>query len=373
MTTTPFATSATPHITVNDCHADLAIIGSPENQVVIEIDDESPATHIERTGETIVVTAMDSCEIVCPASASITVQHVSGDLRVNELKGTLAIDTVNGDVSLRDIGPTMLRNIQGDLSVRDGSGDLRIETVRGDAKVKRVAGNVAIDRVSGDLVTSDLGQNASFGSVNGDISIDTDLKPGQAVMAKANGDIVLRINSGGAQLNLNSRGDLRCRVPVTNWQGNDRSATARLGDGSAAVSLTADGDLLVLPGSNRWDTDSFSGQVESMIESAMGQFESQMTRIQSDLEKRLGGLRGMGDRTERAAERARHAAERAKQRAERAAKSWGTFFTPGRPSAPPTPPAEPVTDQERLAVLKMVEEGKITADDAAKLLAAMEG
>jgi hypothetical protein len=32
-----------------------------------------------------------------------------------------------------------------------------------------------------------------------------------------------------------------------------------------------------------------------------------------------------------------------------------------------------VTDQERLMILKMVEEGKITADQAAQLLSALEG
>jgi hypothetical protein len=32
-----------------------------------------------------------------------------------------------------------------------------------------------------------------------------------------------------------------------------------------------------------------------------------------------------------------------------------------------------VSDQERLMILKMVEEGKITADQAAQLLSALEG
>jgi hypothetical protein len=102
-----------------------------------------------------------------------------------------------------------------------------------------------------------------------------------------------------------------------------------------------------------------------MIESAMSQFETQMSQVQHDLEQRFGKF---DKQAEKAAERAARSAERAKRRAERAAGSWG--FTVGRP---PVPPAEPVTDQERLMILKMVEEGKITADQAAQLLSALEG
>jgi hypothetical protein len=40
---------------------------------------------------------------------------------------------------------------------------------------------------------------------------------------------------------------------------------------------------------------------------------------------------------------------------------------------PPTPPSEPVAEEERLAVLKMLAEKKITAEQAEQLLNALEG
>jgi hypothetical protein len=43
------------------------------------------------------------------------------------------------------------------------------------------------------------------------------------------------------------------------------------------------------------------------------------------------------------------------------------------PPQPPKPPAEPISDAERMAILKMVQDKKITADEASKLLAALEG
>jgi hypothetical protein len=362
MTTTQYDTSATPHITVS-CHGDLSIIGSTDNRVLINIDDNSPATTVERNGETIVANAMEDCEIMCPANSSVTIQLASGDLRVMQLTGPLAIENVNGDAKLRDLGPIMIKNVQGDLDLRDIDGEAQVDTVRGDAIIKHAGAQLNIKRVSGDLVVEDLGAGASFERIDGDLKIETELQPNQSYTAAVNGDALLYVLGGGAKMNLTSKGEIRCRVPVTQWQGNDRAATGVLGDGSASVSLSAQGDVLILSGGGRWDAEGISDHVESMIESAMGRFESEMTRVQQQLEERFGSQ----------ADRMRRSADRAKRRAERAAGSWGSFFPSSRAAAPSTPPGEPVTDQERMAILKMVEEKKITADEAAKLLAALEG
>ena len=40
---------------------------------------------------------------------------------------------------------------------------------------------------------------------------------------------------------------------------------------------------------------------------------------------------------------------------------------------PPPPPSDPVTDEERMSILRMVEQKKISIAEAEKLLAALEG
>jgi len=369
MTIANYSTSATPQLVIT-CHNDLSITGSSEASVNIIIDEDSPANRVERRDETITITAVDSCDIVCPPGASIAIEQVSGDLRVTQIKGTLAIQSVNGDAAVRDVGPTDMQTVQGDFAARDVDGTLRVGAVRGDVKIKRVGGQVTADRISGDLVAQDLDSGAAFGQVAGDASLEIEFAPDQAYAANVKGDIVLRVNGGGAQLALKAGGDLRSRLSMINWQGNEHEAIGTIGDGSAKVALNAGGDLLVLPGKSGsgFDPNIFSEQVESMIESAMGQFESQMSRVQRELEERWG----KNNPLERAAERAKRSAERAQRRAERAAGSWGAFSTPPRPPAPPKP-AQPVSDEERLMVLKMVEAGQITVEEAAKLLASLEG
>jgi sRNA-binding protein len=91
----------------------------------------------------------------------------------------------------------------------------------------------------------------------------------------------------------------------------------------------------------------------------------------------------------RQAERARERAEAARQRAQQKAREaerriqakvnarvgrWGMDWsgTIPRPPRPPAPPSEPVSDEERLTILRMLAEKKITAEEAEKLLAALE-
>lgn len=361
MTTTQYETSATPHLTIT-CHGDLAINGTHDQRVLINADGNSNDTAIERNGETIVVKTRQDCVITCPVDGTITIQLASGDLRIMQMAGALAIENVNGDVKVREVGPLAIKNVQGDLALRDIEGNVQIDSIRGDAVIKQVSGALNINRVSGDLVVEDLGGSVTISSVNGDVKLEIELLANQNYNVNAGGDLVLNVLGGGAKFNLASKGEIRNRLAMTEWQGDDRAATGVLGDGSATVNLIARGDILLLAGGTGWDAGGISDHVESMIESAMDKFESEMSRMQQQLEERFGNQ----------ADRARRSAERSKRRAERAAGSWGAFFGSARPTPPP-PPAEPVTDRERMAILKMVEEKKITADEAAKLLAALEG
>ncbi len=360
-----YTTTGTPSLKIS-CHNDLFVVGTADNTMLIQIEGDSPASRIDRHDEEISVTAMDECRVSCPSGTSLGIELVSGDMRVTHVLGQIVIQTVNGDAVLHEVGSVLLQTVQGDLVLRSADGLVQIETVRGDAKLKRIAGQVSISKVAGDCTVQDLGAGLALAQVGGDLAMEVEFQPGQSYVAKAGGDIALRVDGGGAQLTLNAKGDLRVRVPLTNWTGNERSATGTLGDGAAQVTLLANGDVLVLPGAAGapFDADQFSDQVEAMIESAMGQFESQMARMQRDLEQRFGKMDKHAAKT----------AERAKRRAERAAGAWSFSF--GRPPFPPAPPpasSQPVSDEERLMILKMVEEGKISVDQAAQLLAALEG
>ena len=79
---------------------------------------------------------------------------------------------------------------------------------------------------------------------------------------------------------------------------------------------------------------------------------------------------------EEAARRAERHAERHAGRFARHGKHagpWNWDFGPKGVPNPPPPPSEPVSEDERMAILKMLAEKKITAEQAEQLLTALEG
>jgi hypothetical protein len=159
------------------------------------------------------------------------------------------------------------------------------------------------------------------------------------------------------------------------WPGveQDPEATERvvvLGSGSARINLSAGGDVRLTNQANAAESVEEFGNFAGLNFDWSGFGE----RISRQVEQV----------TARAAKRAEEAARRAERHAERQARRWGGNVKAGRwnwdlnPSGsglpkPPAPPSEPVADEERMAILKMLQEKKITSEQAEQLLRALEG
>jgi hypothetical protein len=61
-----------------------------------------------------------------------------------------------------------------------------------------------------------------------------------------------------------------------------------------------------------------------------------------------------------------------KDRPEMSGWNWDFKGTP-KPPTPPMPPSEPVSEDERMTILKMLADKKITSQQAEELLNALEG
>jgi hypothetical protein len=179
------------------------------------------------------------------------------------------------------------------------------------------------------------------------------------------GDDLLLVLKPNANVTLTMHGD---EIDV-NWPGveNDEEVTERvlvLGNGSAKITLNAGGDIRVTndaeAGNSAEDFGNFAG-----LNFDWSGFERQVEQA-----------------TARAAKRAEEAARRIGRHAERQARrwkgnskmgGWNWEVGPKGVPTPPTPPSEPVAEQERMAILKMLAEKKITAEQAEQLLNALEG
>ncbi len=398
-------TSATPHVTITECLGNLMVRGSEGRQITIHVQGGASDAVLEQKGETFTLVARAGCLISCPPATTITVGTVQGNLKIKGVEGPVTIGTVHGNVNLRAVGPTALEQASGNLSVRQVAGDLRVQTLRGNARVHQVEGSLSLSQVDGNLVAEGLQGGLTAEQVKGNVRLGPPFSPGATYRLSANGNLTVHLLAD-ASLHLALRaGDVvRSRIPDLALEEAEEETRGILGTGEASLEAQVGGRVYLrplepgeglaegLPLDFVADLEGLGAQIEARVAEAMAEMEVRLAeslgRIDSEeIHRRVErateqALRAAGragerarqeieratDRARREAERARLRAERARLRAERAERRWQRSS-----GQRPRPRQEPATDEERLRVLRLVEEGKITTKQAADLLAALEG
>jgi len=341
----------TPRIEIESIGGDLSIVGWEGEEMLFKADEDE--LHLRQDGDIIRVSCDGDLSLRVPRGASISVVSSSGDMALKSVLGGVALVDIHGDLAIRDVQDVSIQTVHADLSLRGARGNLSVKAVHGDASIRDVGGHVAIESISDDLALRDVRGNVSA-NVGEDVVLYLDLQPGSAYSVTAGEDILL-VMPPKANATLTLNGD---EIDI-DWKGikNDEGAASRvviLGDGSAVVTLNAGGDIRVTnqsdAGESAEDFGNFAG-------------------IGIDWS-------GFGDKISRQVEAA---TRRAGKQAERAARRINARVNVGRwnwdltPKGVPMPPGDPVSDEERMAILKMLAEKKITAEEAEKLLAALEG
>ena len=395
-------TSATPHVTVTECLGNLMVRGSEERQVTIQVQGGASNAALEREGETFTLVARAGCLISCPPATTITVGTVRGNLKIKGVEGPVTIGTVHGNVNLRAVGPTALEQASGNLSVRQVVGDLRVQTLRGNARVHQVEGSLSLSQVDGNLVAEGLQGGLAAEQVRGNVRLGPPFSPGATYRLSANGNLTVHLLADASlHLALRAGDGVRSRISDLTLEEAEDETRGILGTGEASLEAQVGGRVYLrplepgegpaegLPLDFVADLEGLGAQIEARVAEAMAgmaaRLEESLSHIDSEeihrrveraTEQALRAAGRAGERArrevERATERARREAEqeaeRARLRAERAERRWRRVS--GRR---PRPKQEPATDEERMRVLQLVEEGKITTKQAADLLAALEG
>lgn len=406
-----FEIGKAPHVTV-ECLGDLEIRSWGETAVYLK-GEQYETTEQE---EGMAVHSHGDLRVMLPAAAQLTITTAHGDLSVKSVEGVIEIDEVLGDASLRGVGALAVRTVHGDLTARDVNGPCGIEEVLGDALFARV-GSVNIERAHGDCLLRSVNGSANLGEVLGDASLkgvsgdanvgtghrDVNLRnvDGTVNVGEALGDIRLRGPLAPGKHHLNAHRDIIVRWPAgspISIIANGREVIDRLGlpqtsrDNGSFVGQIGKGDTtlilnakgrIILKAADSADEDNFEGginvdleaelagiseRVSSEISRGMAELHSRMSEITSRLEHKFGP-----EFSAKIEAKAQKFAARAERQAERAMRNMRrptpyTGFT-----APPAPTKErKATEEEQLRILKMVETGVITPEEANTLLDALE-
>jgi hypothetical protein len=346
-----------------------------------------------------------------PYGASLQVRRAEGHASIKSLEGALEVERVGGHLNLRSVAGAIIERVEGHLSARNVAGDLRLGRVGGNASVRDIQGDLAAEAIDGNLQLEDLDGEATV-RVRGNARLSLDPLPGQRFDCNADGNLVCRLpQSASARVEVDRAASVRVKLPGQEPKNIAAPYQLMLGEGGAEVRLQAGGNVLISEQPPEFGFEagtqfgfeemaaSIERQVELQLESQLEMLEGQLDDLSVMLstaslphEQAERIQRRAREAGERAAARAREKMRRAQERMQRKleeaqrraelksrAAEWAGRDRRRRPQpveAAPTragPAAGRVNEQERLAVLRMLQEGKITAEQAEQLLAALEG
>ncbi len=398
-------TTLSPTIVVEECLGDLSVQGADEPRLTISLRNGTDALSLRREGETFFLTLRTDAYLVCPRKARPTLAAVRGDLRVQDISGPLTVGAVSGDGRLRGVGPLTLDEIYGDLSLHAVSGEVRIREVFGDARIQEVDGFLSVRAVRGDLRAAGLRGGAAVEGIGADLRLRPPYVPGATYRFGVGSTAHIVVPADASiRFALRAGGRIRSTIPGLSLAETGGMMTGALGSGEALLEVTAGSHILLVPETgegaewNAWAAgmEDVGAVVEARVAEAIAMLEARLDEtlrsvdseeIRRRVERAAERARQAAERyareageaarreAERArrearqeAERARREAERARMQAERAERRWQRAS--GRRPEPTRPT---VASEEILRVLRLVEEGKLTPEQAADLIAALEG
>lgn len=381
---------------------DLQIVGWERPEITAKTDGNELV--FESVAQSIRVRCDGDLILYVAREVNVRISTVGGDADVRALAGDFEITGIGGDLQMRNVGAVRVKSVGGDMSLRGSSGDLLVDSVGGDASLHDIRGCVKIT-VGADLYLRNAESDVDA-RVGSDAALYLSPKPGKNVYVQAGSDVLLRLpEKADVELSLQGCDDESIRIDLAGVEqvqvGMARSLV--VGAGGSKINLVAGSEVIVTSRNEEWENMAEFDPLGRDGPFSPGEFPGLSSDLHENISRRVEEAtqraleaskraREQSDRVQRRVEAAMHRAEEKMRSAERRTMHMGIKVgrfgvevdTPRAPihPIPPNPPippfgqrqmSEPVTDAERLTILKMLQEKKISIREAEKLLAALEG
>ena len=400
-------------VLVNNVQGDLRVAGWERNELMVKT--SGSILELASDADPITVSCDEDLILYLPHGASLKVEKISGDASLQALSGPVTLGPVKGDLTIKDLGPVTLgvvsgdaslRNIgalnaetiTGDFTLRGGGGVCAVDSIGGDASIRDIDGMVAIESVGSDLYVRNVHAAVNV-KAGADVALYLEPLPGLTYDIIAGDDLILRLSPDThvkLHLTSGSPDSIHVDFPGVSVPEDCSGCEVVIGseaEGIAKMLLTAGDDLLVTSQADSWETAADFGV--GMRDGSEWNFppfelpddfsERINRRVQAAMERAQAHLETANRHAETAGKRASIKIEAAMRRAEAKARAAEVRSRRGQADvhigrwkwdANPHQAAQtsaPVSDEERLSILKMLQEKKITIEEAEKLLAALEG
>ena len=353
------------------------------------------------------ISSSDDVLISVPHILEVKIKSVSQDVNIKGMRGKLEIQSVSGDLSVSDVsyfsassvsGDMIASRIQGDLQAKSVSGDCLIDNVQGQVELKDVSGDIQIDTVAGGIDA-----NAS-----GSGTFDFHPVPWQAYRLQVGGDLSLTIPAdASADLSIESgTKEITIFPGKLDIASREEKMEYTLGEGGPAILLSAGGKVFIIDNEFtvftglKMNLDDLGSMASGFTVDTTAYIRDSLDHLEDDLRNSLSGLaeslKGVGlseehlrdlgaqieESSRNAAEKAEIAAIKAQAKVEKkiakarrkalqAREKTKQFdinkFLEGESNK------KAVSENERMLILEMLQNKKITPDEADELLKALEG
>jgi hypothetical protein len=366
-------------VVLQNIGGDLRLRGRPGDRLTVDGDNPS----VEQIGEDqpYVVRCGGDVRIGVPENVSVSVQNVGGDAKLTDLAGALDIKNVGGDLVVRNVQDVQIKAIGGDLRIKRADGNVTIETIGSDATIREVDGAVWIARTGADLYVRNVESGCVAENIGADLVLNIDFVPEFDYRFGVGGDVLCRVQpDADVRFLLPPDVEVQLDVAADISEDDSHQQVIQLGDGSATVHITR-AQSLRLVGEEEDYMLSLGVQIEEELEARMSTLEEKLSQQLAGLDERIQARsEQFATHAEKIARRAEREAERAAEqirrnldrqlRRKRAAGPRRMRFTVA--DSAPSRRADPVSEQERLLILQMVRDNKISIEEAERLLSALD-
>ena len=383
--------------------------GHDQNEIVCEIEAPQLATMVEENGH-VYITVNSSCSVTLPMLSSIIIERGMGSIEIRNIKNKIEIEKALGNLLLKEIKEAAVEKVGGNFAVRKATGSVTVEKVGGNLVLEdvgsftceKIGGSCFSRNIQGDLTLEKAGGSVKAQNIGGvirisrlggsfiakDVTVGEDIRAGGDILIKnfeigkkdlsfkAGGCIHLEFGDdfGGCAFSMHS-GVHQIRIALGNddLSIGEESYDYQMGNTDRIVEMAAGGDISLTgisdPGEDvvgdlsdffDFEKSPFSEMIRDRIDYATRKAEAKVRAAQIRLDQ-------MQDRLE-------------KKRFPKIHTDFEAIMgklSPERPEPPMPPVSRPAgrkgaSDEERLMILKMLQDKKITVDDAEKLFIALE-
>lgn len=362
---------------------------------------------------------------------AVELLEVNGDLTVNKA-ASLALERAGGDVSVAGVaGEVRLKEVHGDVTLRDIGGAVEMGRVRGDLSGRDLRGDVQVARVDGDITLSTALQtgcrynlvcrhdiNLRFPADTAAVFIIqarqwTLPRQGEYQVERSEDRAVVRLGQGGPEVLLACDGEVTLGL-MSDWEhgvedlGQHMEAWGEeFGREMAAwgEEMRRQMEEVDWEGISR-EVGEATARIAHLVETRLEEIDLDEIGRRAEEAARRAEKRArevdwerIGRKVERAAQHGMARAQAGLQRLQERLQRRGGGAVPPAPPVPPPPPPPPTPpaaaetpsaaetgpaaaaaapspaaglSEEKMAVLALVEEGRLTAEEAAALLDALE-